>query len=107
MAYLNIDEFFAGIIGEATDLDLPGLGIVRVRSLETIEVQHIRQAVGDDELELSFQAILTGMVEPKLTQEHLVMLQKAKPGVIAAITRRIMELSGMVDDSEKKVGNGS
>lgn len=107
MAYLNIDDFFTGITGGEDDLELPGLGSVRVRSLEALEVQQIRQQAGDNDMEMSFLSIVAAMVEPKLDREHIEKLHRAKPGVIALLTRRIMELSGMVDESEKKVGSGS
>ena len=105
--YLSIDDFFIGITGSAGDLELSGLGTVKVRSLEALEVQQIRAQAGDNEMEMSFLSIVYGMVEPALSRDHLEQLHRAKPGVIAAITRRIMELSGMVEDSEKKVGTGS
>jgi hypothetical protein len=106
-SYLSIDDFFSGITGSAEDLALPGLGTVRVRSLEAIEVQQIRAQAGDNEMEMSFLSIIFGMVEPALSREHLEQLHRAKPGIVATITRRIMELSGMVEDSEKKAGSGS
>jgi len=107
MAYLNIDDFLTGITGGEDDLELPGLGSVRVRSLEALEVQQIRQQAGENDMEMSFFSIVAAMVEPKLDRDHIEKLHHAKPGVIALLTRRIMELSGMVDESEKKVGNGS
>ena len=105
--YLELDEFFTGITGGTSDLDI-GIGIVKVRALEFVEVQSIRQEAGDDELQLSLLSIVTGLVEPKLDHEHLSRLNKARPGVISAISRRILQLSGLTEDGEKKqVGTGS
>ena len=105
--YLELDEFFTGITGGTADLDI-GIGIVKVRALEFVEVQAIRQEAGDDELQLSLLSIVTGLVEPKLDHEHLSRLNKARPGVISAISRRILQLSGLTEDGEKKqVGTGS
>ena len=105
--YLELDEFFTGITGGVSDLDI-GIGIVKVRALEFVEVQAIRQEAGDDELQLSLLSIVTGLVEPKLDHEHLSRLNKARPGVISAISRRILQLSGLTEDGEKKQdGTGS
>ena len=105
--YLELDEFFTGITGGVSDLDI-GIGIVKVRALEFVEVQSIRQEAGDDELQLSLLSIVTGLVEPKLDHEHLSRLNKARPGVISAISRRILQLSGLTEDGEKKQdGTGS
>ena len=105
--YLELDEFFTGITGGTSDLDI-GIGIVKVRALEFVEVQSIRQEAGDDELQLSLLSIVTGLVEPKLDHAHLARLNKARPGVISAISRRILQLSGLTEDGEKKqVGTGS
>ena len=105
--YLELDEFFTGITGGTADLDI-GIGIVKVRALEFVEVQAIRQEAGDDELQLSLLSIVTGLVEPKLDHEHLSRLNKARPGVISAISRRILQLSGLTEDGEKKQdGTGS
>ena len=107
MSYLELDEFFTGITGGTADLDI-GIGIVKVRALEFVEVQAIRQEAGDDELQLSLLSIVTGLVEPKLDHEHLSRLNKARPGVISAISRRILQLSGLTEDGEKKQdGTGS
>jgi len=48
-----------------------------------------------------------GIVTPALTTEQAERLQDSNPGVVAAISKRIAELSGMAEDVEKKVGDGS
>jgi hypothetical protein len=105
--YLQLDDFLTGITGGTTDMEIPGLGTIQVRALEFGEVQAIRTKAGDDEMQLSLHSVLVGMVAPALSEEHLTALHKARPGVIAAISTRILELSGMTDNSEKKVGIGS
>lgn len=105
--YLSTDDFLIGIQGGETDVELDGLGTVRIRSLTTVEVQGMNTSAKGDEMHLSILAILTAMVQPRLTQEHLTMLETAKPGIVAILARRVMELSGMGGDFEKKVGTGS
>lgn len=108
-SYLEIDDFFAGIMGTEEDLEIPGLPLpVRVRSLETVEVQQIRAASGDNEMEMTVRSVICGMVQPKLTAEHIERLFKAKPGAIQKIARRIMQLSGMIEDEDAPLaGAGS
>ncbi len=106
--YLNIDDFFTGILGSEEDLEIADVGTVRVRSLETVEVQQIRAAAGDDEMDMTVRSVICAMVQPKLTADHIERLYKAKPGAIQKIARRIMELSGMIDDGDSpKAGAGS
>ena len=105
--YLSADDFLTGIVGGEEDIELTGIGKVRIRSLEALEIQQIRAQAADDEMQMSFLAVLQGLVEPELSADHLSAIQRAKPGIIAILTRRIMEISGMGEDFEKKVGIGS
>ena len=105
--YLSIDDFLLGIQGEECDVELAGLGVVRVRSLEAVEVQQISTTAAGDNMQMSMLAILSAMVQPKLDADALAALQKAKPGPIATLAQKIMAISGMGVDFEKKVGNGS
>lgn len=105
--YLSADDFLTGIQGGETDMEIDGLGVICVRSLTTTEVQFINTTATGDNMRLSMLAIRYGMVAPTLTDDHLSALEAAKPGVIALIAKRIMDLSGMGADFEKKVGSGS
>lgn len=105
--YLELDDFLAGITGGTTDIEIKGLGLVKIRALEFAEVQAIRQKAGDDDLQLTKLSVLVGMVEPKLTEAHLAALDKARAGVIGLISQRVLEISGMTSEAEKKAGTGS
>ena len=105
--YLKLDDFLTGITGGTTDLEIKGLGTVKLRALEFGEVQAIRQAAGDDDMQSAKLSVLAGMVEPKLTEAHLAALDKARAGVIGLISQRVLGISGMTAEAEKKVGNGS
>lgn len=107
MAYLSVDDFLLGIQGGETDVELDGIGVVRVRSLTTVEVQAMNTTARGDEMRLSLLAIQTALVQPPLTAGHITMLETAKPGAVAVLARRIMELSGLGAEFEKKVGIGS
>lgn len=105
--YLSADDFLIGIQGGEADVEIDGLGTICVRSLTAGEVQQINVAAKGDDMRLSMLAIRFGMVAPALSDDHLTALEAARPGVVAVLAKRIMDLSGMGADFEKKVGNGS
>jgi hypothetical protein len=107
MSYLSADDFLVGITGGTDDLSIPGVGTIKVRALDYIDVQRINKESAGDEMQAGFLMACSGIVEPKLSADHLAQLQKARPGVIALISKRVSELSGMREDIEKKAGNGS
>ena len=107
MNYLNADDFLDGIAGEAVDMEIPGLGTVKIRSLEYMDLQRINKMARGDEMEAGFQIAIVGLVEPQLNTEQIERLKKSKPGVIAQIAKRVSELSGIRDDIENLVGSGS
>lgn len=104
--YLSADDFLAGITSEAVDVELAGLGVVRVRGLETSEVMRIRNTT-KDEIQLSLLTVQAGLLEPKLADAQIEQLAKGKPGIIEKLARRIMELSGLVESEKKADGTGS
>lgn len=104
--YLSTDDFLAGILGEEVEYEIEGLGTVLIRSLQTVEVQRLRKQY-EDEVDMMLGAVMLGLVEPKLQPEHITQLQAAKPGVLNSLGNRIMQISGMVEDAEKKAGSGS
>lgn len=105
--YLNIDEFLTGIVGGIEDFEIAGLGIIQIKALDYLDVKNITTESKGDELQAGLLIAFKGIVEPKLSVENLEQLGKAKPGIIALISKRVSQLSGMSEDSEKKVGIGS
>ena len=105
--YLTSDEFFSGIVGKAEDYDVPGLGTVQIRPLTLAESRQLSQAHENDEVGLTIAAVQMAMVKPALPPEAIEKLQNAAAGKFMAIANRVMQLSGMAEDSENLVGGGS
>lgn len=83
------------------DVDVPGIGMVRVRGLNRAEAMQVQSAKGTEATERVILAL--GMVDPQLTEAEAGRWQKAAPaGEIEPVSRRIAELSGMVEGAEKE-----
>lgn len=106
--YLSTDAFLAGATARAIDHNIPGLGTVKVRGLETLELEQIDAGVGDGgNMRWAILAVATALVEPKITPgqaEHMI------PGVVKELSEVIAQLSGLSGDAEKNdspPGDGS
>lgn len=83
------------------DVDVPGIGIVRVRGLSRIEAMHVQAAKGVEATERRILAL--GMVDPTLTEAEAGQWQKASTaGEIEPVANRIAELSGIAPGSPKQ-----
>lgn len=107
MSYLSADDFLTGITGGTEDLTIPGVGTIKVRALDYLDLQRINREAGGDEMQAGFLMAAVGIAEPKLSEQQLEQLQKARPGVIAQISKRVSELSGMSKSAENLAGAGS
>lgn len=87
------------------DVEIPGVGSVRVRGLsrsEVFEINRLRRKDDDTGEDIERRTIAVGMVDPELTLADVQSWQKAAPaGELEPIAKRIQELSGMADDSAK------
>lgn len=111
--YLSKADFLAGITCQPVDFEVPNLGWVKLRSLTTLESGEMNKRYGGDGIAMMLFATQVGLIEPAFDASELEQLGQARPGVIQAISDRILELSGITDDKatqedlEKKVGSGS
>ena len=105
--YVNADDFLLGIVGGAADLEISGVGTIRVRAIDYMDLDRINREAQGNEIMAGFLMASAAIVEPQLTEEQLQLLQKARPGVIAAISKRVQELSGIREDMENLAGGGS
>ena len=113
--YVSAGDFMAGIMGTPEDFDVPGVGVVQLRSLTVAEVRTINQQHAGDNTGIMLATVGTGLVQPVLTAEQLQQLDGARAGAVADIAERIMQLSGMVEtlpaakaeDLGNAVGGGS
>lgn len=83
------------------DVEIPGVGTVRVRGLSRIEAMHVQAAKGPEATERRILAL--GLVDPKLTEAEAGRWQDASPaGELEPVTDRIAELSGMNPGSDRE-----
>lgn len=106
---MDKDLLFKSRLDEA-DVDIPGVGTVRVRGLSRVEVIAMRKATDNDPdtldgkraLVIERKLIAAAMVDPKLTESEVARWQDAAPaGELEPVTARISELSGMVEGASK------
>jgi len=105
--YLSADVFITGIAGTSEDFEIPNLGTIQIKSLSVMDVRRIEQEGENDPMKMGLLMAQAGIVKPVLSPEQAERLQHSHPGTVAAISKRISVLSGLSDDVEKKVGNGS
>jgi hypothetical protein len=83
------------------DVEVPGVGTVRVRALTRLEAMKVQSAgsvEATDRLLLSF-----GLVDPKLTEDEARRWQGASVATeIEPVSNRILELSGMAEGADKE-----
>lgn len=83
------------------NVDVPGVGVVRVRGLSRIEALHVQAAKGPEATERRILAL--GMVDPPLTEAEAGQWQRASAaGEIELVSTRIAQLSGMAPESAKE-----
>lgn len=82
------------------EMQIPGIGTIRVRGLNRAEAMAIEAAKGIEAKERKIIAF--GMVEPQLTESEAGQWQRACPaGELEPVTTKIAQLSGMLPDSAK------
>lgn len=82
------------------DVELPGLGAVRVRGLSRGEVM-VGQKRNLGGVELERYVISIGLVEPALSEAEVGQWQDGSPaGELEPVTRAIQRLSGMEEKAD-------
>lgn len=82
------------------DVDLPGVGIVRVRGLNRDESIAVAKIVDLADRERHMLAI--GLVDPRMSVSEVKRWgQAATGGELEKVSRRIGELSGMLEGADK------
>lgn len=87
------------------DVEVAGVGTVRVRALNRAEVMLLQKLASDgkDAASVERQMLAMAMVDPQLTEAEIGQWQKAcPPGELEPVTDRVTELSGLGDGAEKK-----
>jgi hypothetical protein len=104
---ITAEELLDLIVEETEEYPIAPGKYATIRSLSYAETKRlVAQNKGDrDELELS--ALLVGTVFPKLTADHLDKLRKGKAGPLMQMAKRIMVISGMIDDDKNMGEDGA
>nr|UXE44749.1 hypothetical protein Hi04_10k_c361_00013 [uncultured bacterium] len=104
---MDKSALFADRLPEA-EVEIPGVGIVRVRGLTRAEVLKVRKATdsenmdGDRALVLERKLLAKAMVDPELTEAEVGQWQeKATPGELEPVIEKVQELSGLLPGSSK------
>lgn len=102
---ITADEFLGLFEGGTEEFPLGNGKHAIIRTLSYAEVKRIvAQNRKRDEMELD--ALVTGTVQPKLTKDHVNLLRRSeKAGLLFKMAKRIMVISGMMDD-DASMGEG-
>lgn len=95
---LSKTDFLKGICGDSVEFEIENVGSVLLRSLTVKELRNIATQYTDDEIGAATATLLYGLVDPALDKEDIVYLEKATPGIIMKLAKRIQELSGLVPE---------
>lgn len=83
------------------DVEVPGIGTVRVRGLSRTEALHCRGT--SDLVAVERRMLAAGLVDPVLSENEVKRWQEASPaGELEALTLKISELSGMTETAAKE-----
>lgn len=84
------------------EVDVPGVGTVRVRGLSRSEVMSMR-SIADDIGAVDQRMIFLGMVEPRLTEAEVAEWYAGCPAAeLEPVSEMIQRLSGMNETAEKE-----
>lgn len=89
------------------DVELPGVGTIRVRALSRAEVISVRKATDDNPdgprvLTLERKMLAAAMVDPVLTEDEVRRWQDASAaGELQPVTEAIQRLSGLGERPDK------
>lgn len=83
------------------DVELPGVGTLRVRALNRVEAVRVEGTKGTEARERLILSL--GLVDPELTEAEVGRWQKAAPaGELQPVALRIAQLSGLLEDAPKE-----
>lgn len=84
------------------DVELPGVGVVRVRGLTRAEIVEISKGVNEGK-DMEPRSLSLALVDPKLTEDEARQLLDVAPfGEIEKLTTAVNELSGIAGRSAKE-----
>jgi hypothetical protein len=83
------------------DVDIPGVGTVRVRSLSRAEAGRLKTFVDGDAEAGEVFVLAVGLVDPRLTEDEVRQWMAAAPtDEVELVAGAVMVLSGLVEGAE-------
>lgn len=87
---------------EEDDVEVPGIGTVRVRGLSRAEVILLQSTKGGPAV-MEQRTVAMGMVDPVMTEDDVKHWQRISDGSeLDPVTKRIGQLSGMMPGADKE-----
>lgn len=84
------------------DVEIPGVGTVRVRALSRAEAMSVQRLAKRDQ---DAHTIALGMMDPPMSVDDVRQWAAASPAAeMEAVARRIAELSGILTEGAQKSG---
>lgn len=84
------------------EVEVEGIGTVRVRGLSRGEVFIVQKTTGDDTAAMERRIVSLGMVDPEMTEDDVRQWQQSSPaGELDAVADKINELSGLSQGADK------
>ena len=88
-----------------SEVEIPGRGTVRVRSLSRLERLRLNDLTHE---EAEVVALSCGLVEPTLDlDEARAVLEGTEPGELQPVISEILRLSGLLEGAQKSDGTGA
>lgn len=103
---MNKETFLTGLCADVEDLEVEGIGTIKIRGLTAKEARKISTYSEKDEYKGTLLTLVFGIVEPKLSEEDLETLGDASIKKLFPIAERIAELSGETKEDSPTAGSG-
>lgn len=85
------------------EVDVPGVGTVRVRALSRAEAMKLRKLASSSVEVIERKMLALALVDPVLTEDEVGQWQEASTaGELEAVSNKVSELSGMTDGAAKE-----
>ncbi len=105
--YASVEDLTTADEPATEDVELPGGKAVRVRGMTRMELMLSRKGA-DDPAVIEQRMLSYCLVEPRMTAKQVEAWQKASgPMVIAPVTEKIRELSGLGAGADKSDPGGA
>lgn len=97
---ISKQDFLKGITGKPVELDLEGIGVIKVKGLSVAELTEIQGLSEKDDMLAALYTIVYGVVEPKLDKEDVEYIKQATPKLTMVIANKISELTGLSNKTD-------